>query len=69
MHILQPKHTKLKQEEVEKMLGDLNISFAQIPKINITDPSLSEGCEISDIIKISRVIDGEKEEYFRVITV
>lgn len=69
MHLLQPKHTKLKTEEVEKLLGDLNISFAQIPKISITDPSLPEGCEISDIIKISRIIDGEKEEYFRVITV
>ena len=52
MHVLEPQHTKLKPEEVEKLLKELNISLAQLPKIKITDPSLPQGCEISDVIKI-----------------
>ena len=39
MHVLQPKHTKLKAEEVDKLLLDLNISLTQLPKIKITDPA------------------------------
>ncbi len=52
MHVLQPKHTKLKTEEVDKLLADLNISLTQLPKIKITDPVLPEGCEIGDVVKI-----------------
>jgi DNA-directed RNA polymerase subunit H len=69
MHILQPLHTKLKPEEAEKLLTELNISLAQLPKIKITDPALPEGCEISDIIKIERIIEGKKAYYYRVIGV
>jgi DNA-directed RNA polymerase subunit H len=69
MHILQPKHIKLKPEEAEKLLSELNISLAQLPKIKITDPALPEGCEISDIIKIERISEGKKNFYYRVVAV
>jgi len=69
MHVLQAKQTKLKREEVEKLLTELNISLIQLPKIKITDPSLPEGCEVSDILKIEREVDGEKTYYYRVVSV
>jgi DNA-directed RNA polymerase subunit H len=69
MHVLQPKHIKLKSEDVEKLLSSLNISPTQLPKIKINDPALPEGCEIGDVIKIERIAEGEKQEYFRVVTI
>jgi len=69
MHALQPKIIKLKPEEVEKLLNDLNISLTQLPKIKITDPTLPEGTEISEVLKIERIIDGEKAIYYRVVSV
>jgi DNA-directed RNA polymerase subunit H (RpoH/RPB5) len=54
MHILQPKHSKLGEKESEKILSDLNISKAQLPKILSTDSALPEGCVVGDIIKIER---------------
>ena len=69
MHILQPKHIKLKKEEAEKLLNSLNISLTQLPKIRITDPALPEGCEIGELIKIERIVDDDKQEYFRVVSV
>ena len=69
MHILQPKITKLKTEEINKLLSDFNISLVQLPKIKITDPSLPEGIEISDLLKIERIYDNKKSVYFRVVSV
>ena len=69
MHSLQPKLTKLKPEEVEKFLLKLNISLTQLPKIKITDPTLPEGTEISEIFKIERTIEGDKTTYYRVVSV
>ncbi len=69
MHILQPKCSKLTQNEVDKLLTDLNISLAQLPKIRIIDPALPEGCELGEVIKIERNVDGKKAFYYRVITV
>ena len=68
MHVLQPTLTKLKQEEVDKLLSSLNISLTQLPKLKITDPSLPEDTEISDVFKIERKIDGEIGIYYRVVT-
>jgi DNA-directed RNA polymerase subunit H (RpoH/RPB5) len=65
MHILEPKHTKLDEEEVEKLLKKLNISKAQLPKILLSDPCLPENCSIGDVIKIER--KNKKEPYFRVV--
>ena len=69
MHILQPKHTKLSNNDVEKLLTELNISLAQLPKIKINDSALPEDSQVSDIIKIERNIDGKKTFYYRVVAV
>lgn len=69
MHVLQPKHTKLKQEEVDKLLLKLNISLTQLPKIKITDSGLPEGSEIGDVIKIERIIDSKVIIYYRAVAV
>jgi len=63
MHTLQPKHTKLKTEEVEKLLKKYNIVLSQLPKISAKDPSLPEECQSRDVIKIER----QEETYFRVV--
>lgn len=69
MHILQPKHTKLKEKEIEELLEKLNISKAQLPKILSSDPALPEGCEVGNVIKIERKEpDSEKiHPYYRVV--
>ena len=74
MHELQPKHTKMKKEEADKLLSELNISLAQLPKIKITDPALPDGCEIGDVIKIERIETNDRGEknkaiYYRVVVV
>jgi DNA-directed RNA polymerase subunit H (RpoH/RPB5) len=69
MHILQPKHTKLSTSEVDKLIGELNISLAQLPKIKITDPALPDKSEISDVVKIERAIDNKKTAFYRVVAV
>jgi DNA-directed RNA polymerase subunit H (RpoH/RPB5) len=70
MHVLQPKQTKLKPEEVEKLLTELNISLMQLPKIKITDVTLLPDCQVADIIKVERVsLDGKKSIYHRVVSV
>ncbi|MDO8509113.1 MAG: DNA-directed RNA polymerase subunit RpoH/Rpb5 C-terminal domain-containing protein [Nanoarchaeota archaeon] len=67
MHILQPKHTKLKSEEVKKILEKYNISISQLPIIKIGDPSLPEGSVKGDVVRIERK-DGDKiNVYFRVL--
>lgn len=68
MHVLQPTHTKLKQEEIDKLLKEMNISLAQLPKIKVNDSALPEGCEVSDVIKIERFIEGKKAFYYRVVS-
>ena len=67
MHILQPKHLKLKEDEVEKLLKKFNISKSQLPKISLDDPILLEGCKVGEVIKIEREEDEKKFEYFRVV--
>ena len=67
MHILQPKHIKLKLEEAEKVLKEFNISRKQLPRIKKEDPVLPEGSLPGDIIKIERNRDEKKTIYFRVV--
>jgi len=67
MHILQPKHTKLNEEEAEKVLANLNVSKAQIPKIVLSDAGLPEGCQVGDIIKIERKEGEQINFYYRVV--
>jgi len=63
MHILQPKHIKLNEKEIEELLSELNVSKAQLPKILLTDHVLPENCVIGDIIKIKR----NEGDFFRVV--
>ena len=67
MHVLQPKHTILKKEEVTKLLEQFNISLTQLPKIKITDPALPEKVNIGDVIKIERKDEEGTHEYYRVV--
>lgn len=67
MHILQSKHVKLNEKEYEKLLGKLNVSKAQLPKILSTDKNLPEECDVGDIIKIERKNEEEVIIYFRVV--
>ena len=66
-HILQPKHTILKQKETDELLEKFNISLVQLPKIKITDPAMPEGASVGDIIKIERKDEGGMHIYFRVV--
>lgn len=66
MHILQPKHTKVSEEELSKLLEKYNISVTQLPKISIKDPAVPQGCKKGDVLKIER--KGEiNEVYYRVV--
>lgn len=66
MHILQPKHTKLSQEEAKALLSRYKINANQLPRIKKTDPALPENADIGNIIKIER--KGERKTvYYRVV--
>ena len=67
MHILQPKHLKLKEKEAQEVLEEFNVSKAQLPKILSNDPALPEGCEIGDIVKIERKEEEKVHTYYRVV--
>ncbi len=67
MHILQPKHTKLKPEEVKNLITKYNISLSQLPKIKHDDPSIPEGCNVGEVIKIERKDEDKINTYFRVV--
>lgn len=67
MYILQPKHIKLSEKEIENLLNKFNVSKAQIPKIIASDPALPEGCQIGDVIKIERKEEDKVNIYFRVV--
>lgn len=67
MHILQPKHVKLKKEEVEKLLEKFNISKSQLPKILSGDPAIPENCPVGDVIKIERRDKDKINLYYRVV--
>ena len=67
MHILQPKHIKLKPDEVKKLLEQFNITVSQLPMIKLDDPALSEGCVKGDVIKIIRKEEDKINFYYRVV--
>jgi DNA-directed RNA polymerase subunit H (RpoH/RPB5) len=68
MHILQPKHTKLKQDEIVKLLAKYNISLAQLPKISKEDSSIFDlNPQLGEVIKIERKTENGSEDYFRVV--
>ncbi len=67
MHILQPKHIKLKPEEVRRLLAMYNISLSQLPVIKADDSGLLEGCVKGDIVKIERKEGDKVIVYYRII--
>jgi len=67
MHALQPKHIKLKTDDVTELLGKYNISVSQLPKIKIDDPALPLGCVSGDVIQIERTFRDKTRIYFRVV--
>ena len=67
MHALQPKHTKLKTDEVKRILEKYNISVSQLPRIKADDHALPEGCAAGDIIQIERKFRDKVNIYFRVV--
>lgn len=67
MHNLQPKHTKLKLNDVQELLKKYNISIAQLPKIKNTDPALGEGFKTGDVVKIERKDEDKVNVYYRVV--
>jgi len=67
MHVLQPKHTLLKKQEVDKLLEEFNISLTQLPKIRIVDPAIPEGTNIGDVIKIERKYEDKINIFYRVV--
>jgi len=67
MHVLQPKHSKLKPEEVKLLLEKYNISKSQLPQIYHSDAALASVKElkIGDVIKIER--KDSKSPYYRIV--
>lgn len=64
-----PKHTKIGEEEILKLLEQYNISLKQLPKILKTDPALRAlDAKPGDVIKIERVSPTVgKVNFFRVV--
>lgn len=67
MHVLQPKHSRLKESEADALLKNLNISLKQLPKIKISDLALPEGAKAGDVIRIERDEEGLKTEFYRAV--
>ncbi|HLD16085.1 MAG TPA: DNA-directed RNA polymerase subunit H [Candidatus Nanoarchaeia archaeon] len=68
-HILAPKHTKLAEDEVKKVLEKYNISLKQLPKILHKDSAIAH-LEIKegDVIKIIRKSPtAGKSVFYRVV--
>ena len=68
-HTLVPKHDKLSDEDVIKLLNYYNITKVQMPKINITDPVIRYyNMKIGDVCKITRFNNTSGESiYYRVV--
>jgi DNA-directed RNA polymerase subunit H len=67
MHSLQPKHSKLKSDEVKRLLEKYNISVSQLPRIKSDDPALPEDCQSGDVIQIERQFRDKVRIYYRVV--
>ena len=67
MHILQPKHTKISEKEIQELLKQFNISRSQLPKMLSTDSALPEGSVVGDVMKIERKEGDKINLYYRVV--
>ena len=67
MHILQPKHTKINEKEIQELLKQFNISRSQLPKMLSTDSALPEGSVVGDVMQIERKEGDKINLYYRVV--
>ncbi len=69
-HVLVPKHTKLSEEESQKVLDKFNVTARQLPKISKTDPTIKElDTNPGDVIEIERKSPTvEKTKFYRVVS-
>jgi DNA-directed RNA polymerase subunit H (RpoH/RPB5) len=67
MHVLQPKHTKLKPEEVKSLISKYNMAVSQLPKIKLNDPIVPDGCVSGDVLRIERKIGERIRNFYRVV--
>ncbi|MEA3430009.1 MAG: DNA-directed RNA polymerase subunit RpoH/Rpb5 C-terminal domain-containing protein [Nanoarchaeota archaeon] len=66
-HILKPKHSILSDKERKNLFSKYKITFNELPKINLIDPSLA-GMEVKegDVVKIVREsVTAITSEYYR----
>ncbi len=68
-HFLVPEHTKLSEEEKQKLLEKHNISLKQLPMIKLTDPAIQPlGPKVGDVIRIKRWSPTSKiTEFYRLV--
>jgi len=53
--VLVPKHTKMSEQEVQKLLDKYNLTLKQLPKIQRNDPAIQNlDVKPGDVIKIER---------------
>lgn len=69
-HSLVPKHTKLSEEEAQKILDRYNVTQRQLPKIQKNDPAVKDlDAKPGDIIEIERKSPTvEKTKFYRVVS-
>jgi len=54
-HVLIPKHVKLSDSEVKKVLEKYGVAVKELPKILRTDPAIADlNVDAGDVIKIIR---------------
>lgn len=64
-HILIPKHTKLSENQKEKLLEKYNISIKELPRISKTDSGIiSLSAKPGEVIKITRKSQTAGESIF-----
>lgn len=64
-HILIPKHSKLSDNQKEKLLEKYNISVKELPRILKTDPAIASlGAKPGDVTKIIRKSPTASEAIF-----
>lgn len=69
-HILVPKHTKLNEADVKKLLEKYNVNLKQLPRIIKNDPAIQHlDVKVGDVIRIERDSPTVgKVDFYRVVT-
>ncbi|MBI4014336.1 MAG: DNA-directed RNA polymerase subunit H [Candidatus Aenigmarchaeota archaeon] len=63
-----PKHEIINDEEKAEILLKLNATLANLPHIEQEDPVAKKmGAKKGDVLKITRVFDGEPLYFYRVV--